>query len=114
MSTHQPYSALPGDLSTAVALAQLLDQLDHRPRGADAAQYRAVARGLARELTRFDGDMLEPLLRASPAASEVYENMHYLHAGLCRSGLEPSLQAELLTRDALRRAAAHLPADSQD
>ncbi|MFT3859238.1 MAG: hypothetical protein QM742_17620 [Aquabacterium sp.] len=109
----EPSSALPADLSTAVALAQLLDQLDHRPRGADAAQYRAVARGLARELARWDGDMLEPLLRASPAACEVYENTHYLHAGLCRSDLDLSLQAELLTRDALRRAASHLPAGSQ-
>ena len=107
MSTPQTTSSTPvqGGLTIAIALAQLLDQLDHAPRGADAAQYRAVVASLSRELTHFDGETLEPLLRASPAAAEVYENLHYAHAGLCRSDLDSALKAELMTRDVIRKAA---------
>lgn len=107
MRNPQPHATpAPGALTTAIALAQLLDQLDHTPRGADAAQYRAVVASLATELSGFDGETLEPLLRASPAAAQVYENLHYAHAGLCRSNLELSLQAELTAREAIGRAAA--------
>lgn len=112
MSAPDPSSSpTAGDLSVAVALAQLLDRLDQRPRSADASQYRGVARGLARELAHLHGDVLEPLLRASPGAAEVYENLHYRHAGLCRSDLDRASSAELLTQQTLRRAAARQPAD---
>ena len=46
-----------------------------------------------------------PVLDAHPAASQVYENLHYGHAGLCRSPLEWALGAELRAREAIERAA---------
>jgi hypothetical protein len=43
------------------------------------------------------------VLRAFPAAAELYENVQYAHAGLCRQPLEAALNAELLTRAAIAR-----------
>ncbi len=45
------------------------------------------------------------LLDAFPAAAEVYENLRYDRAGLCRTALDRSVASERLARDALRRAA---------
>jgi hypothetical protein len=46
---------------------------------------------------------LPHLLDHFPAAGEVYENLQYAHAGLCRAPLEASLVSELATRDLLSR-----------
>jgi hypothetical protein len=92
-------------LSVHATLANMLDVLDHRPRGAHAAQYRAVAASLAHVLTTLDQDTLDALLARSPAACELYENQHYAHAGLCRSDLDLSLKAEFLAKEALQKAA---------
>jgi hypothetical protein len=43
------------------------------------------------------------LLDHFPAAAEVYENLQYAHAGLCRVPLEVSLTSELATRSLLDR-----------
>jgi len=50
------------------------------------------------------GADLGRLLDAYPAASEVYENLNYQHAGLCRSALDASLAAEVGARQAIARA----------
>ncbi len=68
-------------------------------------QYRAVAASLARELSHIDRDVLEPLLSVSPAAAEVYENLQYAHAGLCRSDLDKAMNAELLAKAVIGKAA---------
>ncbi len=86
-------------------MAQLLDHLDSAPRGADAAQYRAVAMLLSDLLLQLDEDVLALLLPLSPAARELYENLHYSHAGLCKSELDLALRAELAAQEALRKAA---------
>jgi hypothetical protein len=44
------------------------------------------------------------VLGAHPAAAELYENLQYEHAGLCRSPLEAALNAELLAGAAIQRA----------
>jgi hypothetical protein len=36
-------------------------------------------------------------------AAELYENVQYAHAGLCRQPLEAALNAELLARSTLAR-----------
>ena len=105
MSTQEGLRNQAGVLTVPATLAHLLDVLDHHPRGADAAQYRAVAVSLAHELTRLDQDTLALLLKSSPAAAELYENLHYDHAGLCRSDLDAAMQAELQAKEALGRAA---------
>jgi|KBSMisStandDraft_5_1062788.scaffolds.fasta_scaffold2640195_1 hypothetical protein len=98
--------------TNAALIAQLLDRLEHSARP-DADQYRLVVQRLAAELGRVqDADALDALLSASPAAAELYENLNYQHAGLCRSLLDASLAAELSARDAIARAMRPAAEDS--
>lgn len=92
-------------LVVAVLLAQLLERLDRSAEPVGAEQYRSVVRHLADEFNELGGeDGLPRLLDAFPAAAELYENLNYRHAGLCRSPLELSLDAELRARKAIERA----------
>ncbi|MBL0421653.1 hypothetical protein JI739_14950 [Ramlibacter sp. AW1] len=91
-----------------VALAHILQRLEHSGRPVDAEQYRTVVSRLEAELKAAPPDALEPLLRAMPSVAELYENLQYVHAGLCRSPLEAGLNAELEARrliDVARRPA---------
>jgi hypothetical protein len=101
---------IPARLTVVVALAQLLQRLEGSTVPVDPAQYRAVAGKLAEALREAPADdALQAVLGAFPAASDVYENLHYAHAGLCRAPLEFALQAELKARELLAKAgrAAH-------
>ncbi|RYY69508.1 MAG: hypothetical protein EOO24_50805, partial [Comamonadaceae bacterium] len=70
----------------------MLERLDGSAVPVDAAQYRGVVEHLAEALqSGLPRPMLEAVLQASPAAAELYENLQYRHAGLCRSPLEPAL-----------------------
>lgn len=90
--------------TNALLLAELLERLEHGAHP-DAGQYRLVAHRLAEELGRVtDTGTLDALLQANPAAAELYENLNYQHAGLCRSPLDSSLAAELRAREAIARA----------
>ena len=93
-------------LAVAHALAQLLERLERSSVAVDPGQFRDVVRRLSVELVALQGEpALDALLRASPATAELYENLNYQAAGLCRSDLDRSLQAELAARAALRHAA---------
>ncbi|MBE7367878.1 hypothetical protein [Ramlibacter pallidus] len=93
-----------------VMLARMLERLDRSDVAVDPLQYRGVVEHLAQVLRSVPHDAaLEAVLEASPATAELYENLQYQHAGLCRSPLEPALNAELAARaaiDAARRSAA--------
>jgi ferritin-like metal-binding protein YciE len=93
-----------------VMLARMLERLDRSAEPVDPQQYRGVVEHLAEVLRTVPHDAaLEAVLEASPATAELYENMQYQHAGLCRSPLEAALNAELSARsviDAARRASA--------
>jgi hypothetical protein len=97
-----------------VLLAQILDRLERSAHPVDAEQFRTVAARLAArlaaELETVPHDAaLESVLEAFPAAAEIYENLNYQHAGLCRCALEPALAAEmaaLAAIDSARRGAA--------
>jgi len=99
---------LPVRLRTLAAMATLLEKLERDPRTASAGQYRAVAQQVARLLAETPTDtFLDALLAAFPATAELYENLRYQHAGLCRSPLERALNAELAATaaiDGARRA----------
>ena len=96
--------ALPAHLTVILTLARLLERLDDGQLRVDAPQYRSVVRHLAAELGKVTPDAtLHALLDAHPAAAELYENLNYQHAGLCRSPLEASLNAELEARALLDR-----------
>ena len=88
-----------------VMLARMLERLDRSAVAVDAQQYRTVVEHLADELRAAPHDAtLEAVLQACPAAAELYENLQYQHAGLCRSPLESALNAELAARAALDAA----------
>jgi hypothetical protein len=88
-----------------VVLARVLERLECSPVRVDAEQYRAVVDYLAAELEVAPRDAgLEMLLENFPATAQLYENLNYQHAGLCRSPIQHSLTAEVEARAALLHA----------
>ena len=112
MKTTQPV-APKARLAVAHLLAQLLERLDRSAEPVGAEQYRSVVRHLAEEFEELQSQQgLSALLEAFPSAAELYENLNYQHAGLCRSPLELSLASEkqaLALIQRLRRAAGTSP-----
>jgi len=105
MNTTQP-KAIPDHLTVVATLAHVLERLERSSVPVNAEQYRAVVKRLAQELGKVQVDpVLQAMLDSHPATAELYENLNYAHAGLCRSSLEFSLTAELRAKDAIRRAA---------
>jgi len=104
MNITKPQAA-PADHAVAVLLAQLLQRLDQSAEPVGAEQYRSVVRHLSAEFESLPTDAtLSALLDACPAAAELYENLNYQFAGLCRSSLDLSLDAEQRARQAIHRA----------
>lgn len=96
--------AVPAELLSLVRLAQLLQALEGESRAADPHQYQLLVQKLNAELREHQGhEALASLLDHFPAAAEVYENLQYAHAGLCRAPLEKSLASELAARQLLDR-----------
>lgn len=91
-----------------VALARMLERLETKAPSVDAGQFRMVVERLKAELAATPHDaVLEAVLATFPCTAELYENMQYEHAGLCRSPLEVAAQAEIESRrvvEAARRA----------
>jgi hypothetical protein len=88
-----------------VLLAQVLERLEGSGRAIDPDQYRVLVARIARELEATPHDAgLDAVLENFPAVSELYENLNYEHAGLCRSSLEPGLAAEVAARAAIAGA----------
>lgn len=88
-----------------VTLARMLERLDRSTVAVDPQQYRGVVEHLSEVLRVVPHDAaLDAVLDASPATAELYENLQYQHAGLCRSPLESSLNAELAARAAIDAA----------
>jgi hypothetical protein len=90
----------PANLAVAFMLSELLERLERSRRPFAAEQYRSVVRHLD----------------THPAAAELYENLHYRHAGLCRSPLDAALAAELEARriiDRVKRQSLQDPAHGQ-
>ncbi|MDO9438211.1 hypothetical protein [Hydrogenophaga sp.] len=103
------------DLAVTHVLAQLLEKLEHSPVPVGAEQYRSVVEHLVHEFEDVEqGAELGRLLDAYPAAAEVYENLNYKHAGLCRSALDVSLAAEVSAREAIARAMRRAEPNSKD
>lgn len=107
MSTDTPATTnlrLPASLHVLAAMGALLERLERQPRQASAAQYRSVAQQVTQLLEQAEpGPALDALLAALPATAELYENLQYRHAGLCRSPLEAALNAELAASAALAK-----------
>ena len=92
-------------LTVTHVLAELLERLEHSTQPIAAAQYRAVVLHLIDEFATVRPSLaLRALLSTHPAASELYENVNYQHAGLCRSALGAATTAESEARQAIMRA----------
>ena len=102
-ATKTPHSK--ANLTTVHVLAALLERLENSAVPVGAEQYRSVVLHLVDEFKDVQSDQnLGALLNAHPAAAQLYENLNYAHAGLCRSPLETSLATELQARTAIERA----------
>ncbi|AKJ28226.1 hypothetical protein [Caldimonas brevitalea] len=99
-------AVLPARLATVVWLARLLERLERSEQRVSADQYRVLVQRLAEALRTAAAEPgLDAVLTACPAAAELYENLQYEHAGLCRSPLDWALSAELQARDAISHVA---------
>jgi hypothetical protein len=95
---------VPSELLSLGRLAHLLQALEGQTRAADPQQYRHLVAKLGEELDRHQAhDDLPRVLDHFPAAAELYENLQYAHAGLCRAPLEVALGTELAARELLAR-----------
>lgn len=98
-----------------VVLARMLERLERSMEPVDAQQYRSVVRHLAAEFASLPrDDRLDAVLEGFPAAAELYENMQYRYAGLCRSPLQQAMAAELDARKLIaqvRKRASGQPND---
>jgi hypothetical protein len=104
---HPTRNTTPPRLQTLAAMAGLLERLDRQPLTASAAQYRAVAQQVTRLLGEAEpGAELNALLDIAPATAELYENLRYEHAGLCRAPLHHALNTELDATALIGRARA--------
>lgn len=104
MSTSSP-SSVRSRIETALALAGLLQRVEGRMDRVDPNQYRLLVGQLTKAFGEgLPADALEAILRACPAAAEVYENLHYAHAGLARAPLERSVASEMQAAQAIERA----------
>ena len=94
-----------------VMLARMMDRLEGSAKPVDAEQFRTLVARITAELEAAPHDAaLEAVLDAFPSVAELYENINYRHAGLCRSPLEPALSAELSARKAIDAARLGRPA----
>ncbi len=101
MIAHQSSHVTDGH-AVILPLAAMLQKLEMSAVPVDPAQYRSVANRLATVLASIPLDAkIDQILSAYPSAAELYENIQYEHAGLCRSPLEASVSSEQFTRKML-------------
>ncbi|MCY1170262.1 MULTISPECIES: hypothetical protein [Polaromonas] len=106
-ATHTSSSNVPhkNDLTVTHVLAELLERLEHSSEPVDPGQYLSVVEHLVNEFGDVEpGIEFRALLDTHPAAAELYENVNYQYAGLCRSALDASLASEQQAREAIAHA----------
>ena len=107
MSTPQAQT-LRSSVSTALALAHLLERIDRSSDPIDAAQYQIVVSRLKEALSAtLPGAALTAVLNTYPSTAELYENMHYEISGLSRSSLDSAVSAEVLAGKLLGKLSLH-------
>jgi hypothetical protein len=106
MNATKPHS-FKSSLTVVHVLAELLERLEHSKESVGAEQYRSVVLHLVNELGDVEqGSGLKAILDTHPAAAELYENVNYQYAGLCRSALDASLASEKQAKEAIARASS--------
>jgi hypothetical protein len=99
-----PSASVTSRLETLVALARLLEKVDASATHVGADQYRALA-GRLSELLRDDlpAEAVKKVVSVFPSTGELYENVHYAHAGLALAPLERAVRAEQAAVTAITR-----------
>ncbi|MBP6813949.1 MAG: hypothetical protein KA169_03605 [Burkholderiaceae bacterium] len=88
-------------------LAYLLEKLEQLPGPIGADQHRWVVDRLSQALAQAEpGPELDAMLDVHPGVAELYENLHYAHAGLCRHPLDSALSAEQSAQRLIARVRA--------
>lgn len=106
-STSSSVLTLPIQWQPLVVTAALLQRFEAGGQPMAPQQYRALVQQARLLLDGAPPDAaLDAVLHAFPVLSDLYENRHYEHAGLCRQPLEAAAAAEQAARQALQRAAA--------
>lgn len=92
--------------AVVLTLAAMLQKLETSREPVDPRQYRLVSGRLTAELSATPMNaLIGQVLDRYPAAAELYENLQYVHAGLCRAPLEQAVEAEQRMRALLAKVA---------
>lgn len=103
---------ITANLETLIALGRLLERVERDPAAVNAEAYQVLVGQLTAALHEAEpGAALQAVLRAYPSSAELYENLHYAQAGLCRSPLDAALAAELRAADLIARTRRKTPAE---
>ena len=98
--------ALAPQLQGLAALAWLLERIESGGQRPDPAQYRLLVRRIAEQLEQLTMQpQLGAVLDRFPATADLYENLRYEWAGLCRAPLARSVGSERQARQVLQRVA---------
>ncbi len=98
-------------LQGLASLAWLLERIERDARP-DPAQYQTLVSRVREQLQQQPMcPQLAALLDRFPATADIYENLRYEHAGLCRAPLERSVGTERQAHAILARVARGLPRD---
>lgn len=104
MSASNVTDSAKAGLQAVIVLAGILERMERGNASIDANQYRVVVTRLEEALSiELPEALLRAILDAHPAAAELYENMHYEHAGLSRLSLDRSVSTETLAAQAIAR-----------
>jgi hypothetical protein len=107
MQTHAPATTLPTDRAMALfALAHLLQALEGSRATPDAHQYQLVVQRLSALLDDAQNESnpaLREVLQRYPAVAQLYENLNYGSAGLCRTSMEHSVLSEMAMQQLMQR-----------
>jgi hypothetical protein len=110
MSTPHTTPARDARLATLVALARLLERIEHSPQARDAGAYRMLVQRIQAVLAEdLPGEGRRAVLDAFPATAEIHENLHYAQAGLSRAPLDLSVATEMRAADLLARVSKAAP-----
>ena len=108
MSAHS-FALQRSNLENLALLAGMFERVERSGTSLDAQQYLVLVDRLKDALgADLPTEGLNVVLSAHPAAAELYENLHYAHAGLCRSPLGLAVPAETAARDVLARLKSRL------
>lgn len=101
----QPSPVGSAQLSIIETLAYALERVERGFSSISPRQYQQLTARLSDSLrTVGPGVSLQTLLDAFPSTAELYENVNYDRAGLCRSPLQASSDAEVMARAIVARA----------